>query len=600
MSARSTTPSRGIKLPFSQRVVRGAIATLTVPLAGAVLSTAPASAAVASASDPFSRIVSAGWGSAGQGGSWAITAGYSRASVNGAAGVFSNVSPGMGVGASLGGVSGLDVDVAASFVKPAAFNVDYAVEARRQADGSRYLAQATVRSNGTPVLAIARIKQGVVTLLKTVPLGVKVGASQRLRVQLQVSGSGAAQVKARTWVVGSPTPSWQANSTDTSPIAVAGSVGISAYATTTATTSNVVVDDFASQSLAPVATVPTTPSTTTTTTPTTTTPVAQPAALSLRDQKVKAGLKIGTAVNGGWTSTALADAGYVNVLNAQFSSVTPENQMKWGVIHPSATAYNFGPADDVVNRAISNGQVVRGHTLVWHGANPAWLTGTAYSCSEMKGILKSHIDTVVGRYKGKIQQWDVANEIFDYSGVLRQENPFIKACGVSIVADAFRWAHSADPAAILFFNDYNVEGVNTKSTAYYNLTKELLAQGVPVQGFGMQTHMTFTQDLSGLESNMRRFDALGLQTAITEMDVAITTTTTATADQLAGQASTYQAALKACINVAGCTSFTVWGFTDKYSWLPQTWTDKNYGLIYTADYAVKPAYGALLNTLNGK
>ena len=170
------------------------------------------------------------------------------------------------------------------------------------------------------------------------------------------------------------------------------------------------------------------------------------------------------------------------------------------------------------------------------------------------------------RYKGKIQQWDVVNEVFEEDGSPRN-SIWLRELGPSYIADAFRWAHAADPKAKLFLNDYNVEGVNAKSTAYYELAKRLRAEGVPVQGFGAQGHLAIQYGFPGqVAENLARFGALGMRTAFTEVDVRMILPVDET--KSATQASYYRRLLDACLGARSCTSFTVWGFTDKYSWVP--------------------------------
>ncbi|MBC7267251.1 MAG: endo-1,4-beta-xylanase, partial [Streptomyces sp.] len=197
--------------------------------------------------------------------------------------------------------------------------------------------------------------------------------------------------------------------------------------------------------------------------------------------------------------------------------------------------------------------------------------------------------------------WDVANEIFDGEGNLRtQENIWIRELGPGIVADAFRWAHEADPEAQLFFNDYGVESVGAKSDAYLALVQDLLAQGVPVHGFSAQAHLSTRYGFPGdLEQNLRRFDALGLETAITELDVRMDLPESGvpTPAQLRQQADYYQRTLSACLAVDGCNSFTIWGFTDKYSWVPVFFQGEGSATVMTEDFRRKPAFYALLNTL---
>ncbi|MFE3457851.1 endo-1,4-beta-xylanase [Nocardiopsis aegyptia] len=321
------------------------------------------------------------------------------------------------------------------------------------------------------------------------------------------------------------------------------------------------------------------------------------------------GMVIGTAVAGGghheeqdYPDPFTHDRRYLRHMSQQFSSLSPENQMKWEFLRPDQDTYDFAAADAIVEYAEANGQVVRGHTLLWHSQNPDWLEEGDFSREELRTLLREHITTVVGRYSGRIHQWDVANEIFQDDGELRtEENIWIRELGPEIIADAFRWAHEADPSAELFLNDYNVDGVNAKSDAYYTLAQDLLEQGVPLHGFSTQGHLSLQYPFPGdLEDNLRRFDELGLNTAITELDVRMAPDGRhgrPSWDQLAQQADYYRQALEACLNVEGCRSFTIWGFTDKYSWVPHFFEDEGYATVMTDRFQRKPAFYALLRTL---
>ncbi|WP_211308067.1 endo-1,4-beta-xylanase [Geodermatophilus normandii] len=323
-------------------------------------------------------------------------------------------------------------------------------------------------------------------------------------------------------------------------------------------------------------------------------------------------LVIGTAAAGGghhvtagYPDPFTHDHQYRRILGAEFSSVSPENQMKWEFINPEPGVYNWGPADAIVDFAEAHGQVVRGHTLLWHSQNPEWLTEGVESGelddAELRSILEDHVKTVVGRYAGRIQQWDVANEVFTDEATprLRPENFWIQRLGPGIIADAFRWAHEADPEAKLFLNDYAVEHVGPKSDAYYALAQDLLAQGVPLHGFAVQAHLSFEYSFPGdLQQNLQRFDDLGLETAITELDVRMPVAEGGpTAAQLQQQADWYRWALEACLAVEECNSFTIWGFTDKYSWVPYFFTGTGAANVMFEDYERKPAYWALHETL---
>ena len=326
--------------------------------------------------------------------------------------------------------------------------------------------------------------------------------------------------------------------------------------------------------------------------------------MTLREMAPR-GFRIGTALAGGghhvdqpYPDPFPNDRRYRRVMAREFNSLSPENQMKWEFIHPEQDRYRFGPADRIVRFSNRHGQVVRGHTLLWHNQNPTWLTEGDFTADELRQILRRHIRTVVGRYAGEIQQWDVANEIFDQDGNLRtEENIWIRELGPGIIAKAFKWAHKADPHAKLFFNDYGVEDINAKSDAYYELVQELRAEGVPVDGFSVQGHLSTQYGFPGsLQANLQRFSDLGVETAITEVDVRMVLPEGAqpTSDQLEQQADYYRQMLEACLSVESCNSFTLWGFVDKYSWVPVFFTTEGAATVMWDDFERKPAYYALL------
>jgi endo-1,4-beta-xylanase len=319
-------------------------------------------------------------------------------------------------------------------------------------------------------------------------------------------------------------------------------------------------------------------------------------------------LKIGSAVAGGGHHSSQPypppftdDAAYRDLLGREFSSLSAENQMKWDHLRPDRDTYAFDDGDAIMDFAAQNGQVVRGHTLFWHAQNPAWLTEGGFGPEELREILHEHITTVVGRYRGRIQQWDVANEIFTEEGALRdEENIWIRELGPEIIADAFRWARAADPDALLFFNDYNVDGINPKSDAYHALLQELLADGVPVDGFSTQGHLSIRYGFPGdLQENLQRFADLGLQTAVTELDVRMDLPAGAepTAEQLEKQAEYYRRVTEAALAVDGCLSLTLWGFVDTYSWVPVTFEGEGAATVLREDHTRKPAYYAVQDAL---
>jgi endo-1,4-beta-xylanase len=317
---------------------------------------------------------------------------------------------------------------------------------------------------------------------------------------------------------------------------------------------------------------------------------------SLRTLAKRAGLRIGTAVD----MSALAnDATYREHVAGEFNSVTAENVMKWESIEQVRGVLDFTAADALVDFARANGQQVRGHTLLWHNQNPAWLTeGVAsgdITPTELRAILKQHVFDVAGHFRGRIYGWDVVNEVIDDNGQLR-DTIWLQNLGPGYIADTFRWAHQADPKAKLYLNDYNVEGINPKSDRYLELVKELKAAGVPVHGFGMQGHLgvQFGFDGRALE-NLQRFEKLGLETAFTEVDVRMLLPVDN--PKLQAQAQGYSLLMSACLLAKRCVSFTVWGFTDKYSWVPGFFEGEGAANLLDENFAPKPAHQAVRTDL---
>lgn len=372
-------------------------------------------------------------------------------------------------------------------------------------------------------------------------------------------------------------------------------------APTGTTTSSMPTDDTTTTTAAEPTTT-TMPGDDTTTTvatdDTTTTTAAEPTttipadAGTLRGAAQAAGIEIGTAVAAGPLGS---EADYNEVLAREFSSVTAENAMKPDAMQPQRGQFNFSGGDALVAAARENGQVVRGHTLVWHSQNPSWLTPGAFGEEELRQILADHVTAVAGHFQGQIQQWDVVNEVLDGNGNIRTDSVWAPL-GESMIADAFRAARAADPEAKLFLNDYSIEAINAKSDGYYAMIQRLLADGVPIDGLGFQTHLTAGQFPSSMRDNLARFADLGLEVALTEVDVRVSTPASQASLEL--QAETYTDTIEACLAVSSCTSYTVWGFTDRHSWIPDFAPGYGAATPMTEDLQPKPAYDALLGALS--
>jgi endo-1,4-beta-xylanase len=335
---------------------------------------------------------------------------------------------------------------------------------------------------------------------------------------------------------------------------------------------------------------------------------APPPANSLRALAAQVGLRMGTAI----IPFDLDNPQYAQTAADQFSVVTPGNEMKWQVVEPQEGVFDWSGADRLVQFAQAHGQLVRGHVLLWHNQLPTWLTdGVAngtISDTQLLNLLHQHITTEVSRYKGKIWQWDVANEFFTDSNPsgINPDDFWISHLGTGVIADAFRWAHAADPHALLFYNDYNIageDGTSAKSDAAFAFVRQLIAQGVPINGVGDQGHLDLQFGFpTQMQQDLRRFANLGLKVAITEADVRTfvnNATDQVPTDSLApsAQAFYYDQMLKACLGVRSCISFTVWGFGDTDSWVPGFFTGEGYATIFDVNLQPKASYTALQQDL---
>lgn len=313
-----------------------------------------------------------------------------------------------------------------------------------------------------------------------------------------------------------------------------------------------------------------------------------------------------------WVPNPLDVPDYAATLGTQYDMLSPENALKWPIVHPAQTTYNFEPADQLVAFAHAHGMQIRGHNLCWYMDNPDWLTNFAETASpfEMSQLLQDHIATVMSRYQGQIFAWDVVNEAVSDSATgigtglrdsLWYDQPGIGLTGTGYIEQAFRWAHAIDPNALLFYNDYGIEDTGPKFEAVYNMVQDFVSRGVPIQGVGFQMHIDTTgyPSTAGLTQNIQRIAALGLQVQITEMDVRLPVDTNGNAPDadLQAQAQTYQRILTVCLRTPGCTAFQTWEFSDAYSWIPNYFPGYGAALPFDGSYQPKPAFDAMMTTL---
>jgi endo-1,4-beta-xylanase len=281
--------------------------------------------------------------------------------------------------------------------------------------------------------------------------------------------------------------------------------------------------------------------------------------------------------------------------------------MKWYVIRRNRDGFDFREADQIVHFAEAHTMKVRGHCLVWDHDNPAWLAQGNHTPAELSHLLREHISTVVTHFAGKVFAWDVVNEAFDENGHFKN-SPWYNQPGIApsggttYVEQAFRWAHEADPRALLFYNENGAEGINPKSDAVFAMLKEFKQRGVPIDGVGLQMHIPdLTFDAQGVKANIARLSSLGLQIHITELDVSLPLNSMGGADDrdLQKQAEIYWDVTRACLANPACTAIQTWGFTDKYSWVgSHSKGTRGAALPFDRAYKPKSSYEALVDALS--
>lgn len=300
----------------------------------------------------------------------------------------------------------------------------------------------------------------------------------------------------------------------------------------------------------------------------------------------------------------------------QFNSVTAENAMKMGPVHPKENEYFWTHADSIVAFAARNNMKIRGHTLCWHNQTPDWMFIDADSNTVSKEVLlqrlKSHITSVAGRYKGKIYAWDVVNEaISDKPGEFYRDSQWFRICGPEYIAKAFEYAHEADPQALLFYNDYN-EIDSIKRGKIIRLVTNLKEAGVPIHGIGLQGHWAIHEpSREQLDSTLTQFAATGLQLQITELDISVyakehnarqrnnaDNNSAFTPEREQQQAEKY----KMCFDMfrkhkSSIASVTFWNISDRHSWLDNfpVKDRKDYPLLFDKDLKPKKAFLEVTN-----
>ncbi|RDH09889.1 endo-1,4-beta-xylanase [Tsukamurella pulmonis] len=327
---------------------------------------------------------------------------------------------------------------------------------------------------------------------------------------------------------------------------------------------------------------------------------------------------IGTAYR---STFAANDPCYEEIAGREFGSLTTEIGTMTNTVAPEPGRFDFREADAVADLARRRGQDFQIHSLIWDPLDQqGWGIVPAYvkklSDPERHRFMTDLVTKVVGRYSGRAGAVTVVNEPFDQRGVLQRNAWWRTTSGDQYIADAFRAARRAAPSMKLYLNEHSAETVSDKSTALYELAKRLRAETVEVtvdgrterrpllDGVGFQAHMLGGADqqpsTEDMRKNLRRFTDLGLDIRFTELDVRIPTDKgTATQSDLQRQAQVYSTMAGLCLESSRCTGMTVWGFTDRRSWItdyPATFSGYGSANLLDSSYAPKPAWESLRAT----
>jgi len=342
--------------------------------------------------------------------------------------------------------------------------------------------------------------------------------------------------------------------------------------------------------------------------------LGEAAGVSLRDAGAAKSLLVGCAVAVGRLKS---DPAYAELVKAQAGIVVAENEFKFAQLRPSATEFNFRAADELADFAAANGMKLRGHNFVWHRQIPGWFNGYVTKANAEQ-VLVQHIETVGGRYAGKIHSWDVVNEaVFVEDGLPggMRNSPWQKvlagdgfgAGGGTVpkyIEVAFRTARRVDPKALLCYNDYGIEAEDEasakKRAAVLGLLRGMQAKQIPIDALGVQSHISAGGKAvygKGLMAMIAEARKMGLKVLVTEMDVNDRALGPEIPPRDKAVAETYGSYLKMVLGDPAVIAVLTWGITDKYTWLngEDSRADKvaERPLPFDAEMQAKPAVGAM-------
>nr|WP_294897914.1 endo-1,4-beta-xylanase [uncultured Pedobacter sp.] len=329
-------------------------------------------------------------------------------------------------------------------------------------------------------------------------------------------------------------------------------------------------------------------------------PVVNPPVTSNKKLIEVANFKIGAAVK---VASLQSDPAFASTVKTEFNQITAEYEMKMNFIWTADNVYDFSKVDYLMNFAQQNNLAVHGHALLWYQSFPNWLKNAGLDTVAFESKVKTYIQTYVGRYKGKVRSWDVANEIFNDDGSLRVESQIQGRFKdpIGFVGRCFKYAHDADPDAKLFYNDYNVVLASGKRTAMKNMALRFKNSGIQIDGLGEQFHYRISTNQNQINSGFADLASSGLLIHISEADCKVNVTDSPSyvlTDVDKQKQSDFFKNIATLYNALPTNqkfAITTWGVTDKSTWLrTSTNGNKEYPLLFDENYNKKPAYAGFL------
>lgn len=296
--------------------------------------------------------------------------------------------------------------------------------------------------------------------------------------------------------------------------------------------------------------------------------------------------------------------GYRKTIISQYNSITAENAMKFGKLHPSEDVFRWNDADELVDFAKANGMRVHGHTLIWSAKNPKWVDAYQGDKKAWKKLLKTHIQTVVKHFKGRVISWDVVNEAFEDNGKLKK-CVWLENIGPEYLELAFQYAHEADPKALLFFNDYGQEYGGRKMEAIMKMVKDFKARKIPIHGLGLQMHVVVRMSDAGLAKGINLAASTGLLVHVSELEISVRYKKPKVFqmdEELAKlQAHKYKTIFEAFRAIPKKQQFgiTTWNVGDADAFRNGPYKNKNHDhpMLFDVYYRAKPAYYEVIKAM---